>query len=91
MSTTPKRTTAEILQEYNNLAYKSGHVQYTIVAHTKELAMINASLQSLSVEHAAAKLEEDKAAAAAKDATASSNKQADASLASTPATEGAQQ
>lgn len=60
-----KRTTAEIQQEYNNLAFKSGNLQYEIVERKSNLAMINDTMRSLSLEYVSVKAAEDKAKAEA--------------------------
>lgn len=59
-----KRSTKDILEDYNKLAFKSGHLQYTISAHEKDLEKINSAMQDLNLEYVAAKNVEDAASAA---------------------------
>lgn len=63
MSEETKRTTKVIEQEYQNLTFKSGALQYEIDCKNKDLAAINDALRGLAHEHVATKKAEDEAAA----------------------------
>lgn len=45
-----KRTSEEVLKEYNNLAFKTGNLQYTVFETNREIAALNDTLRSLSLE-----------------------------------------
>lgn len=57
-----KRSSEEIVKDYNNLAFKAGNLQYTIATQTKDLQKINETLQELNLEFVAAKNAEAEAA-----------------------------
>ena len=54
MSDKPARSVAEIQQEYQNLAFRAGNLQYEICQKNKDLDLINDTLRSLSFEFVAA-------------------------------------
>lgn len=56
----PKRTVAEIQQEYGQLCTRAGHVQYQLHAHSKDLELINQTLRDLNFEAASAQADEKK-------------------------------
>lgn len=60
----PKRTLLEVQSEFNNLAFKAGHLQRDIYLKEKELSMINGTLDNLYVEYSTLKQQEDAAPAA---------------------------
>ncbi len=67
MSETPKpRTLEDVQKEYNNLAYRAGHLQYELAVKSKDLDMLNEGMKSLSAEgtklQAQAVLDKQKAA-----------------------------
>ncbi len=62
MSEENKRTSKAIEQEYQNLTFKSGSLQYEISCKTKDLNLINDTLRSLASEYVATKQAEDAAA-----------------------------
>lgn len=66
MSNAPKppRTTQAIQQDYQNLAFRAGNLQYEIKEKNKDLDMINSSMRDLNFEFIAAKKTEDAVAAA---------------------------
>ena len=64
------RTSTEIQQEYNNLAFKAGNLQFELSERNKGLAMINQTLYDLSDEFVKAKAAENKAVEDAKAAAA---------------------
>ncbi len=49
-SEAPKRTLEDVQKEYNNLAFRAGHLQYEIAVKTKDLGMINDGMKSLAAE-----------------------------------------
>ena len=81
MSETPKRTSDEVLKEYNNLAFKAGNLQYSVFETKREVEAINGTLRSLTLEYNKLKAQEQ--ADAAEQA-----KQADASPGETNAAQG---
>ena len=64
------RTSASIQEEYANLAFKAGNLQYEIVERNSNLVMVNNTLRELSLEYTRVKEAEDKTAAPKKDADA---------------------
>lgn len=60
-----KRTSASVAQEYNNLAFKAGNLQYSIREQQRSLDSINQTMLDLTLEFNGLKAEEDKAAAEA--------------------------
>lgn len=54
-----KRSVQEIQQEYQNLAFKSGNLQYEISQKKKDLDLLNSSMRDLNFEYIAAKEAED--------------------------------
>ncbi len=60
----PARSTQEIQQEYQNLAFKAGNLQYAIVSQEKDLALLNEQLRNLNFEFVSARTAEDAARAA---------------------------
>lgn len=44
------RKSEEVLNEYNNLAFKAGNLQYQISQFTKDLDLINNTLRDLNLE-----------------------------------------
>ena len=50
---TATRPASEIQQEYQNLAFKAGNLQYELSQKTKDLAIINEELCKLSMEYVA--------------------------------------
>lgn len=59
-----KRTCKQIEQEYQNLTFKSGALQYELACKTKDLDLINETLRGLASEFAEVKKAEDAEAAA---------------------------
>lgn len=64
------RTVAEIQQEYQQLCLRSGHLQYSIDAFTRDLKILNDKMRDLNFEGAAAQEADAKAAKAKADAEA---------------------
>jgi hypothetical protein len=64
--TKPKRTIAEIQQDYQNVCLKAGHAQYQVHIHTRDLEMLNNELRELNLEAAAVNAEAAKVAAEVK-------------------------
>lgn len=57
-----KRTVEDIQKDFNNLAFKAGHLQFQIDCNTGDLNKINQTLKDLNLEFVAAKNAEAKAA-----------------------------
>ena len=57
------RSTKDINQEYQNLAFKSGGLQYEIDCKKRDLSLINDTLRSLASEYVSAQSAEAAAAA----------------------------
>lgn len=55
-----KRTFETIQTEYQQLALKSGHIQYQIYAFSKDLQLLNDQMRDLNFEGAKLKSEEEK-------------------------------
>lgn len=64
-----QRSSAEIVKEYNNLAFKAGHLQFEIRDKTADLNAINNTLSALNVEFRGA-VEAEKNAAKTEEAPA---------------------
>lgn len=62
MNPGPKRTIAEIQQEYQGLCLKAGHLQYQVFTLKKDLALVNDELRDLNLEASQVKAEEERAA-----------------------------
>jgi hypothetical protein len=58
------RSVAEIQQEYQQLCFKAGHLQYQIDALSKDLAVLNGTMRDLNFEAAGAQAKEAEAKAA---------------------------
>lgn len=56
------RETKAIQQEYGNLAFQAGNLQYEIVQKNKDLAILNNAMRDLNFEFIASKEAEDAAA-----------------------------
>lgn len=63
MSEPKTRTTADIQNEYNNLAFKAGNLQFELQERKRNLDMINDTLRALSTEYVSVKQAEDAAQA----------------------------
>ncbi len=61
MSDKPKRTVAEIQQEYQGCCVKAGHCQYQLYTLEKDLEMINNTMRDLNLEAAASQAAEQEA------------------------------
>lgn len=61
------RSTKEINQEYQNVAFKSGGLQYEIDCKKRDLAAINDTLRGLASEYVTAQAAEAAAPPAASD------------------------
>lgn len=59
------RSIQEIQQAYQQLALRSGHLQYEISEKSKDLALINVEMRDLNFEFITAKSTEEKAKVAA--------------------------
>lgn len=59
MSEQKPRTSADIQTDFNNLAFRAGHLQHDIYNKEKELKMFNESLRDLQVEYSKVKQQED--------------------------------
>lgn len=66
LPTAPVRTLDDVRNEYNQLAFRAGNLQYTIHAAEKDLDMLNESMRNLNFE--AAKLQNEAASESAKKA-----------------------
>lgn len=53
------RTTKDIQEEFNNLAFRAGHLQHDIFNKEKDLKVFNDTLQSLQLEYNQVKQQED--------------------------------
>lgn len=60
--TDTKRTFETVQTEYQQLALRSGHIQYQLHALTKDLALLNDQMRDLNFEGAKIKGEEEKKA-----------------------------
>lgn len=60
----PTRTSKEIQQEFNNIAFRAGHLQHDIDNKKTDLKMFNDTLRSLQLEYNTVKHQEDEAAKA---------------------------
>lgn len=69
-----ERTTKDVLQEYNNLAFRAGNLQYEITCKEADLAGINNAMKELNFEYAKLKKTEDEVAAAVAAAKAEAEK-----------------
>ena len=65
-----KRTSDDIQKDFNNLAFKCGHLQHATYKQTKDLEVMNQTLLTLQKEYSDAKTSEDAAAAEAAKAVA---------------------
>lgn len=45
------RKSEEIMNQYNNLAFKAGNLQYQICQYEKDLDLINTTLRDLNMEY----------------------------------------
>lgn len=63
-----QRDTKTIQQEYSNLAFRAGNLQYEISEKGKDLALLNNSMRDLNFEFIGAKAAEDAAAKASAEA-----------------------
>lgn len=61
----PVRSTAEIQQEYQNLAFRAGNLFYELSQRTNDLDLLKVAMRDLNFEFIAAKEAEAKAAPAA--------------------------
>lgn len=64
------RTSKDIQTEFNNIAFRAGHLQHDIWTKEKDLKMFNDTLASLQVEYNQVKQQEDSVAKALADAKA---------------------
>ncbi len=80
--TKPKRTTKEIQSDFNNLAFRAGHLQHDIFNKEKDLQRFNESLVTLQIEYNTAKQKEDAEAKAAADAAEAAKGASDVPVAS---------
>lgn len=62
MTETKKRTSTDVQSDYNNLAFRAGHLQLEIFNKQKEIKLFNETLESLRLEFTKLKNEEDEAA-----------------------------
>jgi len=62
------RTSEDIKSEFNNLAFRAGHLQHDIYTKEKDLKMFNDTLASLQVEYNSVKQQEDLVAKAVAEA-----------------------
>lgn len=61
------RSTQEIQQEYQNLAFRAGNLQYELSQKGKDLTLINDQMRNLNFEFISSKEAEDAAAKLASD------------------------
>lgn len=61
-----KKSSQSIQQEYNQLAFRAGNLQYAIRENSKDLDLLNSQMRDLSLEYISVQAEEQKAADAAK-------------------------
>lgn len=65
-----KRTSQDVQSDFNNLAFRAGHLQHDIFTKEKDLKMFNDTLVSLQVEYNQVKQQEDAIAKATAEASA---------------------
>lgn len=47
-----KRTKEQVIQEYNNIVFRAGNLQYQIYALSNDLRLLNEAAVKLNLEHA---------------------------------------
>ncbi len=80
MSEQKAKTSKDIQSDFNNLAFRAGHLQHDIYNKEKELKMFNESLRDLQVEYNKVKQEEDLVAKAVAEAQAAGQKSPEPAL-----------